>query len=100
MNSDLPVPPRVAVAIGTPAETGGSELPQLIASGRGALADQILALAFENGIKVRQDADLAQLLATLDLDTPIPPEAIVAVAEILQKVYEANGALASPAPLP
>ena len=34
--------------------------------------------------------DLAELLATLDLDTPIPSEAIVAVAEILARVYEAN----------
>jgi type III secretion system FlhB-like substrate exporter len=29
-------------------------------------------------------------LATLDLDTPIPSEVIVPVAEILAKVYEAN----------
>ena len=88
-----PVQPKVAVAIGSPPAGGGTNLPELVASGRGALAEQILALAFASGIKVRQDADLAQLLATLDLDTPIPPEAIVAVAEILNKVYEANGKL-------
>jgi len=49
-----------------------------------------LAMAFEKGVKVREDADLAELLAKLDLDTPIPSEAIIAVAEILAKVYEAN----------
>jgi len=63
---------------------------QIIASGRGKLAEQIVALALAKGIKVREDADLAELLVTLDLDTPIPSEAIVAVAEILTKVYEAN----------
>ncbi|HUY68475.1 MAG TPA: flagellar protein FhlB, partial [Alphaproteobacteria bacterium] len=42
------------------------------------------------GVKVREDADLAELLVKLDLDTPIPSEAIIAVAEILAKVYEAN----------
>ncbi|MDP9128226.1 MAG: EscU/YscU/HrcU family type III secretion system export apparatus switch protein, partial [Pseudomonadota bacterium] len=56
----------------------------------GKLAEQILQIAFQKGVKVREDADLAELLVKLDLDTPIPSEAIVAVAEILARVYEAN----------
>lgn len=84
----------VAVAlkgrIGESSEGYPDSLPKVIASGYGRLAEQILDMAFDKGIKVRQDADLAELLATLDLDTPIPSEAIVAVAEILAKVYEAN----------
>ena len=81
----------IAVALGAPVPTDGSNLPRLVATGRGALAEQILTIAFAAGIKVRQDADLAELLSSLDLDTPIPPEAVVAVAEILEKVFEANG---------
>src|ERR1700722_12512509 len=81
---------QVAVAIQGGTESNPEALPKIIASGRGKLAEQILELAFSKGIKVREDADLAELLATLDLDTPIPSEAIVAVAEILAKVYEAN----------
>ena len=69
-------------------------LPKIIASGRGKLAEQILEIAFAMGVKVREDADLAELLAKLDIDTPIPSEAIVAVAEILAKVYEANARMA------
>jgi flagellar biosynthesis protein len=42
-------------------------------------------------VKVRSDADLAEILAAVDLGTDIPPEAIVAVAEILAHVYRANG---------
>ena len=84
----------VAVAlkgsIGEKSEGRPDSLPKVIASGYGKLAEQILEMAFEKGIKVRADADLAELLATLDLNTPIPSEAIVAVAEILAKVYEAN----------
>lgn len=80
---------QVAVAIqgeeGHPDST-----PKVIASGRGKLAEEILAVAFAKGIKVREDADLAELLAKLDLDTPIPSEAIITVAEILTRVYEAN----------
>jgi flagellar biosynthesis protein len=71
-------------------------LPKIIASGRGKLAEQILELAFAKGVKVREDADLAELLATLDLDTPIPSEAIIAVAEILARVYEANAKMKKP----
>jgi flagellar biosynthesis protein len=77
----------VAVAI-----KGENDSPaKVIASGRGKLAEQILDLAFSKGVKVREDADLAELLSTLDLDTPIPGEAIMAVAEILARVYQANG---------
>src|ERR1700735_674196 len=71
-------------------ESNPDSLPKIIASGRGKLAEQILELALAKGIKVREDADLAELLIKLDLDTPIPSEAIVAVAEILARVYEAN----------
>jgi flagellar biosynthesis protein len=85
------------VAVAIQGESGKPDsLPKIIASGRGKLAEQILELAFSKGVKVREDADLAELLATLDLDTPIPSEAIVAVAEILARVYEANARMAKP----
>lgn len=73
-------------------------LPRVVATGRGLVAEQILELAFANGVKVREDADLVQILAAIDVDTQIPVEAIVAVAEILAHVYRANGTL--PPPLP
>ena len=66
-------------------------LPRVVASGHGAIAEQILELAFANDVKVREDADLAQILAAVDVDCEIPIEAIVAVAEILAHVYRANG---------
>ena len=81
--------------IGQAEQKTTDSLPKVIASGYGKLAEQILEMAFERGIKVREDADLAELLATLDLDTPIPSEAIIAVAEILAKVYEANARLST-----
>ncbi|WP_240002304.1 EscU/YscU/HrcU family type III secretion system export apparatus switch protein [Oleisolibacter albus] len=68
-------------------------LPRIVASGRGAVADQILELAFANGVKVREDADLAEILAAIEIDSEIPVEAIAAVAEILAYVYRANGRL-------
>jgi flagellar biosynthesis protein len=64
--------------------------PVVTATGHGALAEQILAIAFANGVKVREDADLAQILAAVDVDCPVPTEAFAAVAEILSYVYRAN----------
>ncbi len=38
---------------------------RLVAKGSGALADQILELAFAHGVKVREDADLIEVLDIL-----------------------------------
>lgn len=65
--------------------------PRVAASGRGAVAEQILQIAFAKGIPVREDADLAQILATLDVDSVIPVDALSAVAEILSYLYRLNG---------
>ena len=65
--------------------------PKVVASGRGGIAEQILAIAFAKGIKVREDADLAELLSLIDIDSEIPIEAFVPVAEILAYIYRANG---------
>ena len=71
-------------------EQENGRAPKVIAAGRGSVAEQILALAFANGIKVREDADLAELLSAIDIDSEIPVEAFTAVAEILRYVYLAN----------
>lgn len=74
-------------------ERGVDEAPRVIATGKGMYADQILAVAFERGIKVREDADLIEILSAIDVDSPIPLEAFAAVAEILSYVYAANASL-------
>jgi flagellar biosynthesis protein len=87
-SSDEPKKPRaIAVAL---EEQAGVDAPKVTATGHGAIAEQILAIAFANGVKVREDADLAQMLAAIDVDCPIPTEAFAAVAEILNYVYRAN----------
>jgi flagellar biosynthesis protein len=92
--ADKPQPRfRTAVAIGAPPPEATVRLPHLLASGKGDMAEQILTIAFENNIRVREDADLAELLTSLHAETPIPPQAIMAVAEILTRVYELNNQL-------
>lgn len=65
--------------------------PKVVAGGRGSVAEQILQIAFAQGVKVRKDADLAEMLSAIDIDSEIPIEAFAAVAEILTYVYRANG---------
>ncbi|MBC7950507.1 MAG: EscU/YscU/HrcU family type III secretion system export apparatus switch protein [Rhodospirillaceae bacterium] len=85
----IAVPTRqVAVALHYDPNEG--DAPRVTASGKGALAEQILQLAFANGVKVRTDPDLAQVLAAVEVDTVIPVEAFAAVAEILAYVYQIN----------
>ena len=102
--SDLPTAPEaerpasdpaqetVAVALeDDPARRGA---PRVTAKGRGAFAEQILEIAFAHGVKVRSDADLAEILSAVELDSEIPLEALAAVAEILSYVYRAQAAMA------
>lgn len=83
--------PKKQTAVAITAGEPGEELPRITAAGRGKLAEQILQLAFENGINVREDSALAEMLASIELDSPVPSEAFFAVAEILSYVYRANG---------
>ena len=71
--------------------TAERKVPQIIAAGRGKIAEQILQLALDENIPVREDSDLAEMLAQIEIDSPIPTEAFMAVAEILSYIYKANG---------
>jgi flagellar biosynthesis protein len=63
----------------------------VLATGQGRLAEQIIATARANGIPIRDDPVLAAALATLELDTVIPPELYAVVAEVLAYVYRVKG---------
>lgn len=67
-----------------------AESTRVVAKGEGALAEQILSLAFSHGVKVRQDAALAEVLSALEPESEIPPIALAAVAEILNHLYQAE----------
>lgn len=82
---------RSAVALryqrpGGAAAAGGA--PELVARGRGAVAERILALAREHGVPVREDRDLVELLSACEVGDEVPVEVWSAVAEVLAWVYE------------
>ena len=84
-----------AAAVALKYERPKDPAPRVTAAGRGAVAEQIIALALANGVAVREDHDLAELLAELELNSVIPLPAFAAVAEILAYLYRLNGATAA-----
>jgi flagellar biosynthesis protein len=84
--------PKMGSAGQQPGQTSsGGRAPRVVATGRGSVAEQILEIAFAQGVPVREDPDLVELLAAVELDAEIPVDAIAAVAEILSYIYRANG---------
>ncbi len=82
-----------AIAIAIKQNDEQKEPPNIVAGGRGQIAEQILEIAFSTGIKVREDADLVKMLSIVDIDSEIPIDAFATVAEILTYVYKANNAM-------
>jgi flagellar biosynthesis protein len=64
--------------------------PKILATGNGAIAQQIFNIAKSNNIPIHQDADLVQILSVLEIDSYIPLEVYGAVAEILSYIYKQN----------
>lgn len=77
-----------AVALGY--NHGTDIAPKVLATGKGIIAEQIIAKAKEHNIPIKQDEDLMKILSILELDSVIPLEAYAAVAEILSSLYKYN----------
>jgi flagellar biosynthesis protein len=79
------------VAIAVRREVASADDPgRIVASGYGSVARQIIEIAAQHGVEIREDADLAEVLAVLETDSPVPPEVMAVVAELLGYVYRAN----------
>jgi len=99
--SSTPLPPqptlRAAAAI---AYREGDAAPRVVAKGRGLLADTIIERARASGVYVHESRELLALLMQIDLDSHIPPQLYIVVAELLAWLYqlEASGRPALPNP--
>ena len=78
---------RVKTAVALGYDKDSDLAPKVLASGKGFLAEQILNLAEENNLPVRNDPILAEALAQVDLNQVIPPELYAVVAEVFAFVY-------------
>jgi flagellar biosynthesis protein len=85
---ELATPTERKAAVALRYDVDRDKAPLVIASGRGAVADEILRIAEDNRIPLYEDPELAKLLAKLELDTEIPAELYALVAEVLFFVYK------------
>ena len=84
MNTRYADPRRAAVAVSyDESETA----PRVVAKGYGKLADTIVRVARENGLYVHESSELVGLLMQVDLDSHIPPQLYLAIAELLAWLY-------------
>ena len=95
-DQDQPPPPeepsaKRTVAVALSAGDDRTSVPTVTAAAHGALAEKLLEIAFANGVPVREDADLAEIISALEVDSEIPIAAFAAIAEILSYVYRLNG---------
>ena len=65
-------------------------LGQVLARGQGKLAEQIIALAREHGIPIKEDPDLVEILSRLQILEEVPPEIYILAAEFLGFSFRLN----------
>lgn len=86
--------PRIAAAA-LRYDPVGDEAPEIVATGRGLTADEIIRIAKENGIPLHEDAGLVEVLSKLDVGSMLPRELYVVVAEILAFIYAVDAEAAA-----
>lgn len=64
--------------------------PKVVASGKGVVAEKIIATAREAGVHIQEDPNLVELLSKVDVGEEIPLELYQTVAEVLAFVYRVN----------
>lgn len=77
---------KKAVALGY--NRSKDNAPKVLASGAGEVAKNIISLAKEHDIPIKEDADLVELLSKVDINEEIPPNLYKAVAEIFGFLYK------------
>ena len=69
----------------------GDDAPTVTAGGEGVIAEEIIRIAREHGVPLRQDGMLAALLGELELGEEIPPTLYRVIAEVIAYAYLVSG---------
>jgi flagellar biosynthesis protein len=83
--------PTLAVALQY--DKSAVPVPRVIAKGKGASGEAIVALAREHGIPIEENVLLAQALAQVEIGEDIPEALYRAVAEVLIFILRASGTI-------
>jgi flagellar biosynthesis protein len=89
---NAPQRPAAAALIYDPTKP---EPPEILATGRGLIAEEIVRAAREYGVPLHQDPGLVEALSKLDIGTVIPRELYAVVAEVLAFVYSIDAEAAA-----
>ena len=88
MKKEIPMPPKSAVSLQY--NKGRNAAPKFNAKGQGWVAENIIKMAQENNIPIREDKDLLHLLSEIDVGQEVPESLYKVVAELLAWVYQLN----------
>jgi flagellar biosynthesis protein len=91
-STDPPTPVAVALLYD---ETSA---PRVVATGKGSIAQEILRVAKEHEIPIKEQPELVELLAKVKLGEEIPPALYIAVAQIIAFAYRLKGKVQSTKP--
>ena len=87
MNEEKTEKQKTAVAL---EYVPGEAAPQIIATGKGHVAEKIIETAKETDVPIHEDAKLAKTLSGLEIGDYIPEELYGVVAEVLVMVDRAE----------
>ncbi|KKB77414.1 hypothetical protein VW35_14750 [Devosia soli] len=79
--TENPNPNQLAVALQY--DQAQDRAPRIVAKGRGLIAEQIVAIAEQNGIVIEANPVLAGALSHIELDDTIPVELYETVAAVI-----------------
>lgn len=85
-DSSVRLSDRVAVSL----QYEGDSAPIVTSKGSGYIAQQILDIAKEHNIPIKQDPQLVELLSQVELNQEIPQVLYEAVAQVLVFAYQLN----------
>jgi len=62
--------------------------PRVVATGKGATAENIIKIAELHDLPIQKDEDLVEMLSKVELDREIPEKLYLAVAEVFSFIYK------------
>ena len=80
--------PRTKKTVALKYNQNTDQAPRIIASGSGSIAEQIIKKARQENIPIKEDKDVVQVLAELNIGDEIPEELYTVIAEILSFFYD------------
>jgi len=78
---------EIKKAVALKYDTAHDAAPQVVAKGRGVVAEKIIKLAEKNQIPLHKDSSLASILGELELLQEIPQDLYPVVAEVFAFIY-------------